>query len=395
MTTLFRNVRIVTPSGVEPGEALVDGGRIAAVEPPGVLPQAADTVIDGGGDYLAPGFIDVHTHGAGGADFMDGDHDAVYTACRTHLRHGTTTLTPTTTASTRESLLSTVELFNGVELTRRGCPEILGLHLEGPYFAGSQRGAQDPAHLRNPHPDEYGEVFRRTDRVVRWSFAVELPGARDFLRALRERGIVASLAHSDATCRETMRACDEGVRALTHFYSGMAGVRRVDAVRVAGAIEAGYLLDGLYVEVIADGMHLPEELLRLIHKVKGADRICLVTDSMRAAGMPEGRYRLGSREGGVECFVEDGVAKLMDRSAFAGSVATADRLVRTMRDLARVPLHEAVAMMTMTPARLMGVDGRKGSVAPGKDADLVLFDEAVAVRTVMARGELISFEENE
>lgn len=284
-----------------------------------------------------------------------------------------------------------VELFNRVELKKPGCPEILGLHLEGPYFAMEQRGAQDPQHLRNPEPDEYEEVFRRTDRVVRWSFAVELPGAREFLGALRRRGIVSSLAHSDATCRETMRAYDDGIRALTHFYSGMPAVRRVDAYRVAGPIEAGYLLGGLYLEVIADGKHLPEELLQLIYKVKGADRICLVTDSMRAAGMTEGTFKLGNLETGVDCFIEDGVAKLMDRTAFAGSVATADRLVRTMRDLGRVPLHEAVAMMTINPARLMGIDGRKGSVAPGKDADLLLFDDSVAVGAVMARGDVVQF----
>ena len=386
-TTLFRNVLVITPTGVMPGEVLVDGARIAAVEAPDTLRQGADTVVDGNGKYLSPGFIDTHTHGAGGADFMDGDVEAIYTACHAHLRHGTTAIIPTTITSTRESLMDFVELFNRVELARPGLPEILGLHLEGPYFAAEQRGAQDPRHLRNPQPDEYEEVLRRTDRVVRWSFAVELPGGQAFLDTLRRHGIISSLAHSDATCRETMRAYDNGVRALTHFYSGMAGVRRINAYRVGGAVEAGYLIDGLYLEVIADGKHLPEELLQLIYKVKGPDRICLVTDSMRAAGMPDGPYKLGNLETGVDCFVEDGVAKMPDRTAFAGSVATADRLVRTMRALSGAPLHEAVAMMSITPARLMGIDDRKGSVAPGKDADLLLFDNDVNIDTVMVRGE--------
>lgn len=389
-TTMFTNVVVITPTAAMPGEVLVDGGRIAAIEAPGVLPRQADTVVDGGGKFLSPGFIDIHTHGAGGADFMDGDIEAIYTACRAHLRHGTTTIIPTTITSTRQSLMDFVELFNQVELQRSGMPEILGLHLEGPYFAEEQRGAQDPRHLRNPDPGEYEEVLRRTNRVVRWSFAIELPGGQRFLDTLRRHGIVSSLAHSDATCRETMRAYDNGVRALTHFYSGMAGVRRIDAYRVGGAIEAGYLIDGLYVEVIADGKHLPEELLQLIYKVKGPDRICLVSDSMRAAGMPNGPYKLGNIETGVDCFVENGVANMPDRTAFAGSVATADRLVRTMHRLTSASLHESVAMMSITPARLMGIDDRKGSISPGKDADLLLFDPGVNIELTMVRGEIVS-----
>ena len=388
---LFTNARIVTPTGIASGEVLTRDGHIAAVAR-GILPGGRSDgvrVIDAEGRYLSPGFIDVHTHGAGGADFMDGSLEAIYTACQAHLKHGTTSIVPTTITSTRESLMDFVDLFNQAELYRQGHPEILGLHLEGPYFAMEQRGAQDPKYMRPPQPDEYEEVLRRTDRVIRWSFAIELEGAMTFLAFLRAHGIVSSVAHSDATCREVMDAYDNGVTALTHFYSGMAGVRRIDAYRVAGAIEAGYLIDGMYVEVIADGKHLPAELLQLIYKVKGPDRICLVSDSMRAAGMPDGPYKLGNLETGVDCFVEDGVAKMPDRTAFAGSVATADRLVRTMRDLAGVPLYEAVAMMTSTPARLLGVNGRKGAIAVGMDADLLLFDEAVNVSLVMARGEIV------
>jgi N-acetylglucosamine-6-phosphate deacetylase len=169
----------------------------------------------------------------------------------------------------------------------------------------------------------------------------------------------------------------------------MSGLRRVNSYRIAGAIEAGYLLDGMYVEVIADGKHLPADLLELVYKVKGPDRICLVTDSMRAAGMPPGRYKLGNIGTGMDTVVEDSVAKLPDRLSFAGSVATADRLVRTMRDLSGAPLPAAVAMMSLTPARLLGLDRRKGSIAVGKDADLVIFDEEVNIHMVMVRGEII------
>ncbi len=386
---LFTNARVVTPTGIAPGEVLTSGDRIAAVALNDRLNAKATKTIDAGGRYLSPGFIDIHTHGAGGADFMDGDLEAIYTACRSHLRHGTTSIVPTTITSTRESLMDFIDLFNRVDMIRSGHPEILGLHLEGPYFSMEQRGAQESRYMRAPQPDEYEEVIRRTDRVKRWSFAIELEGGSDFLAFLRRHGILSSLAHSDATCGQVMEAYDNGVKALTHFYSGMAGVRRIDAYRVAGAIEAGYLIDGMYVEVIADGKHLPADLLKLIHKVKGSDRICLVTDSMRAAGMPDGRYKLGNIESGVDCLVEDGVAKMPDRTSFAGSVATTDRLVRTMRALAEIPLHEAVAMATITPARLLGIDAAKGSIAVGKDADLLLFDENVEISLVMIRGEIV------
>lgn len=224
---------------------------------------------------------------------MDGDLDSIYQACRTHMEHGTTSIVPTTLTSSRQSLFDFIDLFNQVELHKPGLPHIIGLHLEGPYFAASQKGAQDPKYLRNPDPEEYEEVLRRTDRIARWSFAIELDGANHFLHTLREHNIVSSLAHSEATCEEVERAYENGLAALTHFYSCMAGVKRVNAFRVAGAIEAGYLLDDLFVEVIADGRHLPKELLQLIYKIKGADRICLVTDSMRGRryarrGIPAG-----------------------------------------------------------------------------------------------------------
>jgi N-acetylglucosamine-6-phosphate deacetylase len=387
-STCFRNARVVTPTGVYPGTVLVENGVISRVCLGQSIDVAADRVIDVGGRYLSPGFIDIHTHGAGNADFMDGSLDAIYQACRAHLEHGTTSIVPTTITSTKESLLSFVDLFNQVDLNRADMPNILGLHLEGPYFAYEQRGAQDPKYLRNPDPEEYEEVLRRTDRIIRWSFAVELEGAERFLRTLREHGIISSLAHSDATCEQVFRAYESGISALTHFYSAMSGVRRINAYRVAGAIEAGYLLDDLFLEVIADGKHLPKELLRLIYKVKGPERICLVTDSMRGAGMPDGHYMLGNLQTGMDTIVEDGVAKLIDRSAFAGSVSTTDRLVRTILQMTDAPMHDAVKMMTLTPAKLLRIDNRKGSISEGKDADLVIFDENIAVSLVMVRGRI-------
>lgn len=385
---LFKNAKIITPTGITNGELLVCDENIEKIVFNGSIDEDVDETIDVGGKYLSPGFIDVHTHGAGGADFMDGDIESIYKACKAHMMHGVTSVVPTTITSTKESLFGFIDLFNTVELRKKGLPNILGLHLEGPYFAYDQRGAQDPKHLRNPDKSEYEEVLKRTDRVIRWSFAIELEGSEEFLNTLRDHEIISSLAHSDATCEEVFRGYENGLSALTHFYSAMSTVKRVNAYRVAGAIEAGYLLDDLYVEVIADGKHLPKELLQLIYKLKGPDKICLVTDSMRAAGMPDGEYVLGNKKDGMTVVSEDNVAKLMDRSAFAGSVATSDRLIRTFHSLTEAPLYEVVKMMSLTPAKMLKLDKNKGSIGVNKDADLIVFDENINVEMVMVMGEI-------
>lgn len=381
MTTCYFNAKIILPDEIRKGSVLVRDGQISSVVFGDTVEIPADKTIDCKELYLSPGFIDIHNHGAGGYDFMQSE-EAVYSACRCHMLHGTTTILPTTVTGSREQLLEFVEMFNHIQLEREGCPHIHGLHLEGPYFAASQAGAQNPAWLRNPEPAEYEEVLRRTDRIRRWSFAVELEGADLFLETLHRHGIITSLAHSEADYAQVAHAHALGLSCLTHFYSCMTSVRRKNAYRYAGAIEAGYLLDELYVEAIADGSHLPAELLKLIYKIKRPQRVCLVTDSIAAAGLPDGAYSLG----GVACIKEDGVAKLPDRSAFAGSVATTDMLVRTFRRLTGAPLQDVVRMITLTPAELLGIDRRTGSIKPGKDADLLVFDEDIQIRHISVGG---------
>lgn len=377
MTTCYYNARIILPDAVREGSVTTEDGIITGVRCGEGEIQSADIMVDCKGMYLSPGFIDIHNHGAGGYDFMDSE-EAVYGACRTHMLHGTTTILPTTITGSRKQLLEFIDMFNRVDLEREGCPHILGLHLEGPYFAASQAGAQNPEYLRNPEPDEYEEVLRRTDRIRRWSFAVELPGSDRFLETLHKHGVITSLAHSDADYAQVSHAHDLGLRCLTHFYSCMTTVRRRHAYRYAGAIEAGYLLDELYVEAIADGSHLPAELLQLIYKIKRPHRICLVTDSISAAGMPDGEYVLG----GLACIKEDGVAKLPDRSAFAGSVATTDMLARTFRELTGAPLQDVVRMLSLTPAELLGIDMTTGSIKAGKVSDLLVFDDGINIRHI-------------
>lgn len=390
MITVIDNGRIITPSEIiNNGRIVIRDGRIAEVTAGGgELPEQAE-VIDAEGCYVSAGFIDLHTHGAGGCDFMDIDVEAWVTAAETHAAHGTTLLYPTTLTSTLELLYTTFDAYGqAVAANRRGAA-FGGLHLEGPYFAYGQRGAQDPRYLRNPEPKEYLEILDRSNDIARWSCAPELPGMPAFGRELAKRGILGSMGHTDATFEQAQEAFENGFTHLTHFYSCMSTITRRNAYRYAGVIEFGYYEEEATVEIIADGIHVPPSLLKLILKIKGPDRIALCTDSMRAAGMPEGPSLLGGKADGMPVIVEDGVAKLPDRTAFAGSVATADRLVRTVMTDGGASLTDAVRMMTATPARIMHIDDRKGSIRPGADADLTIFDDRIDVRRTIIGGKTI------
>ena len=206
---------------------------------------------------------------------------------------------------------------------------------------------------------------------------------------MTSRGILAAVAHTDAIYEDVVEAFNVGYTLATHLYSAMSGVTRRNAFRYAGVIESAFIIDEMDVEIIADGVHLPAPLLKLVYKIKGADRTALITDAMRAAGMPEGESVLGNLSSGLKVIVEDGVAKLPDRSSFAGSVATADRLVRTMINLAGIPLPEAIRMITSTPARILKVADKKGVLAPGADADIVIFDTNIHVKKTIIKGKVV------
>jgi N-acetylglucosamine-6-phosphate deacetylase len=388
LTKIF-NGKILTPHRmISDGCVIIENGIIREVSEKNIeVPGAAE--INAHGKYIAPGFIDLHIHGGGGADFMDGTEEAFLTIAEIHARYGTTSMVPTTLTSEKEDLLKTLDLYEIANKNNTKGAQFLGMHLEGPYFAMSQRGAQDPRYIRNPDPAEYQEVLAHSSSITRWSAAPELKGAIEFARYLKSKGILAALAHTDAIYEEVLEGFENGYTLATHLYSGMSGVTRKNAFRYAGVIESAFIIDAMDVEIIADGIHLPAPLLKLIMKIKGADRIALITDAMRAAGMPEGDSVLGPLKTGLKVIVEDGVAKLPDRSSFAGSVATADRLVRNMIQMADVSLLDAVKMISLTPARIMKVDNRKGSLVAGKDADIVIFDENINIEKTIVNGRVI------
>jgi N-acetylglucosamine-6-phosphate deacetylase len=365
---------------------LIENGKILDVVREDVdFPDAL--LIDARGNFVSPGFIDIHIHGGGGADFMDGTVEAYLQIAETHAKHGTCSLLPTTLTCEKVDLIQTLEAYKQAKLSNTKGADFIGMHLEGPYFALAQRGAQDPKFIRDPDPVEYREILESFDFIKRWSAAPELKGAVEFGKYVSSKGVLAAIAHTDAIYEEVIEAFEHGGFTLaTHFYSAMSGVTRRNAFRYAGVIESAYLLDDMDVEIIADGVHLPAPLLKLIYKIKGPDRIALITDAMRAADMPEGKSVLGSYKNGLHVIVEDGVAKVPDRTTFAGSVATADRLLKTMLDLAEVPLVEAVQMMTTTPARIMGISAQKGSFSKGSDADVVIFNQQIDIQQTFVKG---------
>ncbi|MEM1484935.1 N-acetylglucosamine-6-phosphate deacetylase [Oscillospiraceae bacterium PP1C4] len=392
LKTLIKNARIVGKDYIFNGCILMKNGVIAQVcEAPQLLIQEDTQVIDAQGNYVCAGFIDIHTHGAGGSDYMDGTVHCMIEASKMHLRHGTTSIYPTTLTSTMEELFQTLDNFQQAKQAMRGECNLLGLHLEGPYFSMEQRGAQDPRYIKNPDENEYRRIVEYAgDSIARWSVAPELLGAIQMGDYLVKNNILPSIGHSNAEYSDVLHAYHHGYTHVTHLYSGMSTITRKGGFRHLGVIESAYAIEDLTVEIIADGCHLPPELLRMVYRFKGADKVCLVTDSMRCAGQATAKSIVGSLSNGQEVLIEDGVAKLMDRSAFASSIATADRLVRVMYKEAKVDLCDCITMMTLTPAKVMNIDAQKGSIACGKDADIVIFDENIEVKKVIVGGKIVS-----
>lgn len=386
MLTQIINGKILTPHGwVNGGSVLVEGTRIKEILNHSNVIEGVDKVIDAKGDYVLPGGVEIHVHGGGGRDFMECTEDAFLTAVEAHRKHGTTSIFPTLSSSTvpmiREAAATCQKLM---EDPMNG---ILGLHLEGPYFNPKMAGGQLPENIKTAKPEEYVPLVEEFSCIKRWDAAPELEGSREFARYLRSKGIVASLAHTAAGWEDVSKGYEAGFNHATHFYNAMTGNHKEGEYKHEGTVESVYLIDGITVEMIADGIHVPPVMLRLIWKSKGVERTALITDALACAAS-DSNTAFDPR-----VIIEDGVCKLADRSAIAGSIATMDRLIKTAVEKAGIPLEDVARMASETPARIMGVYDRKGSLAPGKDADIMMFDKNLDLTGVVQMGREVEIAE--
>lgn len=356
-------------------------GHILEVTKSSHVIDKADRTINAHGMHVVPGGIDLHCHGGGGSDFMEGTAEAFRTAVSTHMRHGTTSIFPTLSSSTLPMIEAACETCD--TLMREPGSPIMGLHLEGPYFNPRKAGAQMPEIIRIPDVEEYTHIVEDYDCVRRWDVAPELPGAVLMGRYITGKGIVAAIGHTAAEYPEVKAAYEAGYTLATHFYNAMPGFHNVREYKHAGTVESVYLMENMAVEMIADGIHVPIPILRLIHRMKGVERTALVTDALAVTDSDS------DKAFDPRVIIEDGVCKLSDRSALAGSIATMDRLLHTIVKKAELPLQDAVRMASETPARIMGIYDRKGSLQRGKDADVLLLDDDVQLQGVFAMGERI------
>lgn len=378
---------MIAPEGIWDGGAVhVRGQKIVAVSrEPLTVPGAQ--VMHAAGRYVSPGFVDIHIHGGNGYRFSDCTLEAFEAITRLHARYGVTSLQATPSALPFEAFQPLFATYRAwLREGRGGGSEILGIHLEGPFFSMEQRGAQPPQFIRPPTPEDTRLILDNADIIREMTIAPEVPGALEMIRELASHGIVVAAGHTAAKEPEILRAVEAGLSHVSHIYSGMSSMVRVGPWRVPGMLEVGLTHPALTVEMIADGKHLPPTLMKLVVRARGIDRTAIVSDAIQAAGLPEGTRFLSD---GQEVFVEDGVAIMGDRTCFAGSIQPVGRMVHNVIELVGLPLREAVRMATEVPARIIHVDDRKGKLAAGMDADITIFDDEIAFALTMVRGEIV------
>ncbi len=355
----------------------IKDGKIAAVTDES-LPF--DRELDASACCITPGFIDIHTHGCGGFDYTHDGGEGIIKGTEYALKHGVTSVLPTICAAPYETIRK--GLLGIRESADKAKINILGANIEGPYFSPAMCGAQDPSYITAPIKNDYSALCEEFGGLIRiWSYAPERDENGEFCEYIAKLGIIPSAGHSSALYSDMLVGMEKGLRSITHLYSCTSTVVRERGFRKLGIIETAFLHKELYSEAIADGKHLPPELLRMIYQIKGYDRLCLITDSLAPAGTDMKEFFFN----GAECIIEDGIVKLPDRSAFGGSVATADMLLKTAVHEAKIPLPHAVAMMTSTPAGLINETG-KGSIKVGMDADILILSEELDILKVIVGG---------
>ena len=378
MLKQFVNGRILTPKGwLDGGSIVTDGNRIRCVSNIDLHVVGAE-IIDVNGGYIVPGGIDMHTHGGGGRDFIEGCEDAFREAVNAHLKHGTTSIYPTLSSST----IPTIEAACNVceKLMAEENSPVLGLHIEGSYINPKEAGAQNPVLIKAPVIYEYETLLSKYKCIKRWDEAPDLPGSVRFIKTCNMHGVLTALTCTRATYKDVVEAHKAGMTHAAHFYNAMPVVYKEHEFKVPGTVESVYAMQDMTVEVIADGLHVPPVMLKVLHKIKGVEHTALITDSLAYAAS-EGDVSAEPR-----VIMEDGVCKLADRSALAGSIATMDTLIRTCIQKANIPMEDTFRMASETPAKIMGVFDRKGSIEEGKDADIIVFDKDINLTYVMQMG---------
>ena len=372
------NGHILTPKGwLDGGSVIIEDNKIKAVSNIDLHIVDAE-IIDAKGCYVVPGGIDLHTHGGGGRDFIEGSEDAFRAAVNAHMKHGTTTIYPTLSSSTIPSIEAACQVCQKL-MAEENSP-VLGLHIEGSYINPKQAGAQNPVLIKAPLPDEYETLLNKYSCIKRWDVAPELQGSVEFITECRKHGVLTALTCTRATYEDVVAAHDAGLSHAAHFYNAMPVVYKEHEFKVPGTVESVYALQDMTVEVIADGIHVPPVMLNVVYQIKGVEKTALITDSLAYAAS-EGNV---SSEPSV--ILEDGVCKLADHSALAGSIATMDVLIRTCIHRAELPMVDVFRMVSETPAKIMGIFDRKGSIEEGKDADIMMFDDDIDLTYVMQMG---------
>ena len=373
MLTQIINAKILTPQGwLKDGSVLMRDNKILEVTNCDLAVIGAE-LIDAKGMYVVPGGVEIHVHGGGGGDFMEGTEEAFRTAINAHMKHGTTSIFPTLSSSTVPMIEAAAETCT--KMMAEPDSPVLGLIAPERLSGG--------VNIKDPDPKEYIPIVEKWGCIKRWDAAPELPGAMQFGKYITGKGILASVAHTQAEYDDIRAAYESGYSHATHFYNAMPGFHKRREYKYEGTVESIYLIDDMTVEVVADGIHVPPTILRLIYKIKGVERACVITDALSCAAS-DSNVAFDPR-----VIIEDGVCKLADRSALAGSVATMDRLIRTLVQKAEIPLEDAIRMASETPSKIMGVYDRKGSLQKGKDADMLILDQDLNIRAVWAMGKLV------
>lgn len=375
------NGRIALPDQIVEGKSLIiDNATIAAIVSAGeVAAELAQVDVDK--RLIAPGLIDIHTHGAIGHTFNEANAEAFSTITQENARRGVTSLLATPSTAPIPDLVACLEFSRQWMSENQTGAQVLGVHLEGPYFSLPQAGAQDPANIRNPDDGTVDRLLEHHDVIRMVSYAPELPGALELTDRLVALGIVPAAGHSSAKEDEVTVAIERGLRHIIHIWSAQSTTIREGPWRKPGLLEVSLASDDLTVEMISDNKHLPPTLMKLAYKCIGPDRLCVISDATSGAGSPDGtRFRMGE----MEYEVHDGVGMMFDRSCFAGSTTLLNEMIPILVEQAGIPLPEAVRMASLTPARVISVDARKGSLEVGKDADIAIFnDDFTAWRTLI------------